>query len=181
MADENLDRDTVIEAGLNLLREVGMSGLTMRKLAAELDVKAPTLYWHFAGKRDLLDALAAAIALRGMAAVATPEPDEGWADWLARRARAFRQTLLAYPDGGLIHAGTRPARGDLSPTVRLVELMVHAGVPRDVAHHAVLTVSRYTVGCVIEQQQATNVDEDENDRFERGLALILAGARAATG
>ena len=181
MAEENLDRDTVLAAGLTLLREVGMSGLTMRKLAAALDVKAPTLYWHFASKRVLLDALAEAIAVRGMASVATPESGEPWWDWLARRARTFRQTLLAYPDGGLIHAGTKPARGDLSPTVRLVELMVHDGVPRDVGYHAVLTVSRYTVGCVIEQQQATAVEGDENDRFERGLALIIAGTKAAAG
>ena len=180
MAEENLDRATVITAGLSLLREVGMSGLTMRKLAAELDVKAPTLYWHFASKRALLDALAEQIATRGMAGVSTPEPGDGWPDWLARRARAFRESLLGYPDGGLIHAGTRPARGDLTPTVRLVEQMVYAGIPRDVAYHAVLTVSRYTVGCVIEQQQAGLVDDDETDRFERGLALIIAGVRAAS-
>jgi TetR/AcrR family tetracycline transcriptional repressor len=174
MAEQNLDRDTVIAAGLKLLRDVGMSGLTMRGLAAELDVKAPTLYWHFASKRVLLDALAEAIAKQGMAAVGTPEPDEHWSAWLARRARAFRQSLLDYPDGGLIHAGT-----DLAPTVRLVEQMTRDGVARDVAYQAVLTVSRYTVGCVIEQQQATVVDAEENDRFERGLALIIAGAKAA--
>ena len=117
MAEENLDRDTVLAAGLTLLRKVGMSGLTMRKLAAELDVKAPTLYWHFASKRALLDALAEAIATQGMAAVGAPEPGEHWSEWLARRARAFRETLLGYPDGGLIQAGTRPVRGDLAPTV----------------------------------------------------------------
>jgi TetR/AcrR family tetracycline transcriptional repressor len=181
MAEENLDRDTVVAAGLTLLREVGMSGLTMRKLAAALDVKAPTLYWHFPSKRVLLDALAEAIAVRGMASVGTPEPGEPWWDWLARRARAFRESLLGYPDGGLIHAGTTPARRDLSPTVRLVELMTRDGVPRDVGYHAVLTVSRYTVGCVIEQQQASVVEGDENDRFERGLALIIAGVKAAIG
>ena len=177
MAEENLDRDTVIAAGLKLLRVVGMSGLTMRGLAAELDVKAPTLYWHFAGKRALLDALAEAIATQGMAGVNAPEPGERWWDWLARRARAFRDSLLGYPDGGLIHAGTRPVRADLGPTVRLVELMVGGGVPRDTAYQAVLAVSRYTVGCVIEQQQASTIDEEENERFERGLALIIAGIK----
>ena len=152
----------------------------MRGLAAELDVKAPTLYWHFASKRALLDALAETIAERGLAAASTQEPGERWWDWLARRARAFRTSLLGYPDGGLIHAGTTPPRRDLSPTARLIELMTRDGVPRDVAQHAVLTVSRYTVGCVIEQQQAGVVDdEEEEDRFERGLALIIAGVKAA--
>ena len=57
--------------------------------------------------------------------------------------------------------------------------MARDDIPRDVAYHAVLTVSRYTLGCVIEQQQATVVDDAENDRFERGLALIIAGTRTA--
>ena len=182
MAEANLDRDTVLAAALELLREVGMSGLTMRKLAGKLDVKAPTLYWHFASKRDLLDAMAGVIASEGMAAVSTPQPGQGWPEWAADRARAFRRSLLSYPDGALIHAGTRPSRGDLAPTNRLVELMADDGVPRDVAYQAILAISRYTVGCAVEQQQATvlgpALDKDENERFERGLMLILAGVKA---
>ncbi|HBC3460811.1 TPA: TetR family transcriptional regulator, partial [Vibrio parahaemolyticus] len=41
-----LDRDTIISAALDLLNEVGMEGLTTRKLAQKLGVEQPTLYWH---------------------------------------------------------------------------------------------------------------------------------------
>ena len=53
-----LDREHVVRVALRLLDEAGLDGLTLRRLAAELDVKAPALYWHFANKQDLLDHMA---------------------------------------------------------------------------------------------------------------------------
>ncbi|SUC32937.1 Tetracycline repressor protein class B from transposon Tn10 [Providencia rettgeri] len=52
-----LDKETIITAALDLLNEVGMEGLTTRKLAQKLGVEQPTLYWHVKNKRALLDAL----------------------------------------------------------------------------------------------------------------------------
>ncbi len=52
-----LDKETIITAALDLLNEVGMEGLTTRKLAQKLRVEQPTLYWHVKNKRALLDAL----------------------------------------------------------------------------------------------------------------------------
>lgn len=46
-----LDRETIISAALDLLNEVGMEGLTTRKLAQKLGVEQPTLYWHVKNKR----------------------------------------------------------------------------------------------------------------------------------
>ncbi len=42
-----LDRETVIQAALELLNEVGVDNLTTRKLAERLKVQQPALYWHF--------------------------------------------------------------------------------------------------------------------------------------
>jgi len=50
-----LERDLVVNTALKLLDEVGLDGLTLRKLAAELGVQAPALYWHFKNKQALLD------------------------------------------------------------------------------------------------------------------------------
>ena len=52
-------RDDVIHTAIQLLEEVGLDGLTLRRLATELGISAPTLYWHFRDKRELLDAMAA--------------------------------------------------------------------------------------------------------------------------
>ncbi len=53
-----LDKSKVINSALELLNEVGIEGLTTRKLAQKLGVEQPTLYWHVKNKRALLDALA---------------------------------------------------------------------------------------------------------------------------
>ncbi len=45
-----LQPNTVIRAALDLLNEVGVDGLTTRKLAERLGVQQPALYWHFRNK-----------------------------------------------------------------------------------------------------------------------------------
>ena len=52
-------RQQIIEAAGRLLEREGPEGLTMRAIAAELDIKAPSLYKHIADKRDLEVALIA--------------------------------------------------------------------------------------------------------------------------
>jgi len=48
-----LSRDDVVQAAARLLAREGYDGLTMRGVAAELNVQAPALYWHVKGKEDL--------------------------------------------------------------------------------------------------------------------------------
>jgi AcrR family transcriptional regulator len=48
-----LDRDDIIAAALDLVVREGPAALTMRRLAADLDVGTPTVYWHV-GSRDEL-------------------------------------------------------------------------------------------------------------------------------
>ncbi|EMC6017496.1 tetracycline resistance transcriptional repressor TetR(D), partial [Salmonella enterica] len=59
-----LNRESVIDAALELLNETGIDGLTTRKLAQKLGIEQPTLYWHVKNKRALLDALAVEILAR---------------------------------------------------------------------------------------------------------------------
>src|SRR5262245_6790063 len=48
-----LDREDVIAAALALVEREGAAALSMRRLATELDVGTPTIYWHV-GSRDEL-------------------------------------------------------------------------------------------------------------------------------
>ncbi|QUQ71133.1 TetR family transcriptional regulator [Kutzneria sp. CA-103260] len=172
-----MDRDTVLATALRLLDEVGLDGLSMRRLADALDIKAPTLYWHFADKRALLDALSAEIAAAAMDPVEHPLPGQAWPEWLADRARAFRRGLLAHRDGARLHAGTVPRAGDTTSLQRLVEMMIADGLSQEDTLGTVLAVSRYTVGCVIEEQQATEPLPDADRHFEHGLRVLLLGAQ----
>ncbi|WP_243409810.1 TetR family transcriptional regulator, partial [Salmonella enterica] len=106
-----LQPNTVIRAALDLLNEVGVDGLTTRKLAERLGVQQPALYWHFRNKRALLDALAEAMLAENHTH-SVPRADDDWRSFLIGNARSFRQALLAYRDGARIHAGTRPGLTD---------------------------------------------------------------------
>ena len=79
MADKKLTRDSIAAAALALLNEAGLDQLSLRKLAARLEVKAPSLYWHVADKNALLALLAESVFVDCLAHV-PDSPD--WRAWL---------------------------------------------------------------------------------------------------
>jgi AcrR family transcriptional regulator len=56
-ATRGLDRSEVVAAALDLVVREGPGALTMRRLAAELDVGTPTIYWHVGSRDDLVAAI----------------------------------------------------------------------------------------------------------------------------
>lgn len=48
------DRDDVVAAALELVEREGHAALTMRRLATELDVGTPTIYWHVGSRDELI-------------------------------------------------------------------------------------------------------------------------------
>jgi len=114
-----LDRDQVVRAALLLLDEAGLDGLTLRRLAAELDVKAPALYWHFASKQDLLDHMAHVMTQPWMHTISTTATGRPWEDWLTEVARTYRTLLLSHRDGARLVASTPAAAGQPAAARRL--------------------------------------------------------------
>ena len=52
-----LDREAIVGAAAAMMDRDGVSGLTVRRLAAELGVDSAALYWHFRGKDDICRAV----------------------------------------------------------------------------------------------------------------------------
>jgi AcrR family transcriptional regulator len=52
-----LDRADVVAAALDLVVRDGPAALTMRRLATELDVGTPTIYWHVGSRDELVAAI----------------------------------------------------------------------------------------------------------------------------
>ncbi|MDW6021636.1 tetracycline resistance transcriptional repressor TetR [Mesorhizobium sp. BAC0120] len=148
-----LDKETVVEAALELLNEVGMDRLTTRKLAERLNVQQPALYWHFQNKRALLDALAEAMLAKRHAR-ALPHEGEDWRVFLKENALSFRTALLAYRDGARVHAGTRPTQPQFGTAEAQIRLLCAAGFDPKAAVWALAAISHYVIGSVLEQQAA---------------------------
>jgi AcrR family transcriptional regulator len=56
------DPDQILETAIQILEQDGREALSMRKLAEALDLKAPSLYRHFADRNALEQAIAARAA-----------------------------------------------------------------------------------------------------------------------
>ncbi|HEX9336725.1 MAG TPA: TetR/AcrR family transcriptional regulator C-terminal domain-containing protein [Pseudonocardiaceae bacterium] len=90
-----LSRARIHQTALRILDADGLAGLSMRKLAAELGVRAPSLYGHVASKDELLHAVAndlmEAVDISGF----------GTGDWrlgLRMWARSYRAALGTHPN-----------------------------------------------------------------------------------
>lgn len=103
MADRKLTRDTIAAAALDLLNEQGLDQLSLRKLAARLDVKAPSLYWHVADKNALLALLAESVFTACLAQIPS-SPD--WRAWLRAFGLALWRAQNDMRDAGRLILGT---------------------------------------------------------------------------
>ena len=146
-----VDRQLIVEAALDLLNAVGVDALSTRMLADRLGVKQPALYWHFKNRRALLDALNVEILARGHTR-SRPAPGEDWRVFLRENARSFRSALLAYRDGARVHAGTEADPQNLDDVEAQIAFLVATGFPVTRAMEILVAISRYVVGCVLEEQ-----------------------------
>ncbi len=148
-----LQREVVVRAALALLDEVGLDGLTMRRLAAELGVQNPALYWHFKNKQDLLNQMAETMLAEAYAGVTLPDANTPWDEWLAGLARAFRGALLSHRDGSRVIV-----EADLSQSPMQVGFDLALGVLREAGFRSsdaligLVTIFDYTTGATFEEQ-----------------------------
>ena len=88
-----LDQARIRAAALALVDAEGLERLSVRRLATALDVSAASLYFHYATKDELLEAVAADI----LANVDTSAFSSGWEPGVRAWARSLRAALAAHP------------------------------------------------------------------------------------
>jgi AcrR family transcriptional regulator len=149
-----IDREGMVEAALELLDDVGVEGLSMRRLAERLGVKAASLYWHVRNKEELLGLLADEIC----AGVREPDPDLPWREKVETLVRENRRVLLLHRDAARILAGTVPAGPN---RLRLAETMLGtllgAGFSRRDAVRAAFLLTDYATHFVAEETRPAGV------------------------
>ncbi|TQS45757.1 TetR/AcrR family transcriptional regulator [Cryptosporangium phraense] len=89
-----LNRDRICATALAMIDRDGLDGLSMRRLAAEMGVRAASLYGYLKTKEELLTDLADQV----MAPVDTSGFADGWRNGLTVWARSYREALAAHPN-----------------------------------------------------------------------------------
>jgi AcrR family transcriptional regulator len=186
-------------AALDLLDEVGLDALSLRRVAERLNVRVNTVAWHAGDKAALLRAMADRLMATCLQDPPPTDPEE--------RARAlmrrFRRALLSRRDGARLAADgfsfTAPHTMALAEAVTAA-LLETGRSPREVAWTG-RTLIHFATGFARDEQEApdrsdafraANVDpsrfpavaqtvaylgeEDADARFEYGLQLILSGS-----
>ncbi|MBP2707765.1 TetR/AcrR family transcriptional regulator C-terminal domain-containing protein [Microbispora sp. RL4-1S] len=202
-----LERDRIVGTALRLLDEVGLDKLTLRRLAAELGVQAPALYWHFRSKQELLDEMTEVISVGQSPPLRPLAEGESWESWLGDWIRGRREVLNSHRDAARLIAGTHPGRATLEAVELILESLQRAGFTGVDAMWGLGTLASFLGGFVHEEQADRErglSDQSQFDKamedlapyphlravmaetggpqsdasFEHGLSLIIAGMRA---
>ena len=180
-------RRDVVGTALTVLDRYGLADLTMRRLGAELDVRASALYHHFPDKQHLLAAVADEILARRV-----PVPDGlPWTERVLAVCVRLREALLAWTDGAELVATVRAyglggaaAYDDLRAP--LDDARLNTGLNEGLADTTARVLLHLVLGHTGEEQmhlQATAagaLPEDPGLRpdFEVGVMLVLDGLTA---
>ena len=153
-----LTREAIVDAALALLDREGLAGLSMRKLAQELDAGAASLYWHVGGKEELLGLLLDRI----VGETRVPEPDPAnWQEQVKEMARETRRLLQRHRDAAQISMGRVPAGPHSMPVLeRYLSVLVAAGLPPRVIAYAVDMFALYVGGFAFEESMRAPAGEE---------------------
>jgi TetR/AcrR family tetracycline transcriptional repressor len=152
----NVTPEAAVRVALDLLDAGGLEAITFRAVASRLGVQAPALYWHFEGKRDLMDDVAQAILVEGgVDTIELPASAGDWKEWLGQSAHTLRKALVAHRDGGRIVAGAsfHRAKALAGFALKSTKALKDAGFGTVEASLAAATVVDYVWGFVIEEQE----------------------------
>lgn len=192
-----MDADLITSAALDVLDEVGLSKLTMRLVAARLDVQVGGLYYHMPDKSALLRSMANRVCDLALAALDAEPPLDDWVRAVHQLCRCLRATLHAHRDAALVLASgpLNGSLGSLALMERLIQLL-EGGVPPERASLAADTLMAYLTGFVLQEQVAesaasafpASLDElharfprvfalttDDDVIFDAAISAILAG------
>ena len=89
-----LSPEAIIEAAIRLADAEGLEAVSIRRVAAELDGRAMSLYDHFASKRELLAAMTDEVV--GEMLVSQPLPED-WREAVAVSARTMYAAYASHP------------------------------------------------------------------------------------
>lgn len=187
----SLSRGDVIAEAVRTLDAYGFADLSMRKLASALEIQPSALYWHFANKQSLLAGIAGSMLepLDDVAASMTSEP---WDVQVRAWAVGLREAVGAHRDGAELVGSVLAMRAEgVDPVASLVPVLAGAGLDPREARAAAASVLHFVMGHAVDEQGHAQMrafgvagasrpgeDDDPDERFDYGLALLVEGLRA---
>jgi AcrR family transcriptional regulator len=179
LAKEPLSDEAIIEAALAITSAEGLHAVTMRRVAAELDTGAASLYVYFANRDELLRAMMDRVA--ATVSLVTPEP-ERWREQVYDLMRGFLDALEAHPGMASVLLGEPPTtENTLAGAENLLGILLAGGIPSQDASWAVdilmLIVTATASETDVRRAAGKTTDADRDDAVGR-IHATFAGLPA---
>ena len=185
-ADQELTKAGIVSAAISIADSEGLPALSMRHIAAELDVATMSLYRHVPSKDDLF--LLMADAVLGEADFPEPPPP-GWRTQLELVARQQWAIYRRHPWMARLISLTRPlpAPNGIAHTERATRAVNGLGLDPSTMLYVAITLAGYVqtvavnLETEVEAQQDTGITGGEwMQSQDQTLATILASGRFPT-
>lgn len=188
-------RDRIAAVALAIIDVDGTAAVTMRRVAGDLGVQAPSLYAHVRGRDEILQLAHSAV----ISEIGTLPSTGDWRGDLHDYYSRMHATLLAHGDVASLQFGSIPSSAEsVAAFTEAIDALVAAGMPRVLAMRASERLSLYVTADAYEQWEFArraalgeavdpavvnlydlDPEQDSDDAFTFGLDLILAGVAAA--
>lgn len=164
-----LSKDRVLSTALHLADRSGIHSLSMRKIAAELDVQAMSLYNHVANKDEILDGLVELV----VAEIEIPSLDDDWKVAMRRRGLSAHEVLLRHP-WAIITLITRTSAGP--KMLRYIDATLgclrKAEFSYEIADHAWNAMDNHIYGFTLQEVNFPFEEAEYADTAREFLPLI---------
>lgn len=183
-----LDKEIIVDSAMKILNGKGIDALSMRALAAQLDVKAASLYFHFKNKEKLLEQISDTISGRVLNQL--KDLDEVT---LILLATALREQLKQVRDASRVFGETQPFTPNRMALIQLsLKLLKQQKIPDKYVTTVGNLLNNYILSFVADEQLFAQLPSDSlpndmplpiddanpDDSFMYGLQLILKGIAA---
>ena len=171
-----LSEEAVVDAALAVAKKEGLSAVTMRRVATELDTGPASLYVYVSNREELLRAMLDRVA----AGIPRVDPDpKRWREQLYDLLDAFRVVLEEHPGLAKVLPGV-PVVTDasLASIENLLGLLVAGGIGAQDAAWAcdilMLIVTATASEADVRAAAGQTIDEDFFDRMRGAFAAVPA-------
>ena len=169
MAAAKLELDRIVDEAIALMEEAGLEAVSLRRVAARLDAKAPSLYRHFRDKDELHALMSYKIFQRCLERIPVCT---SWPEWLEQFGRVLLEEQQRTPGALQLISANRWGRKIVpSPPAQVIDTIAGFGLDRETAILAQESVQALVTGWTMMHPQPAA------EGFHVGLRVMIEGWR----
>ncbi len=160
----------IITEAISLADASGITALSMRALGKQLSVEAMALYYHFASKQELIEAM-----LDVVHAEIVVDDTQSWQQFVRARSHSVVEVLRRHEWAApLMESGVRPGTSTMNDRERLLHVFRTAGFSVSDTVHAITVLDVFTYGFATQVVHLSFSNKQEAADVGTGVISLFA-------